>query len=346
MEKRFKSGLILGKFMPLHKGHLNLIQKGLNKVDKLTILCCTLESEPIDGILRWNWMMESIKEMNTDKIILKHIYENLPQEPKNNNDIEFWNIWNNVIKRECDDIDLIISSEDYGDKLAELLNIEHYAVDKERNEICISATKIRKEPLKYFNYLADSVKPFYKKRIIFIGPESTGKTKLTNLISNKLNLPKVDEFGRTWSNLYLNNDNKLSNTNFDINDIEIIANQCLKNEDNIIKKSNFPWLICDTDILATMVWSYMYFKYCPQWIIEKTLNNKYKNDLYLLCFPDLEWDDDGTREFSDLGIRLKHYHMIEDELIKRKLNYHIVSGKNDNRIFNALKYIYKYLNNE
>ena len=40
-------GLVLGKFMPLHKGHIHLIETAAAEVDELTVLVCSTKEEPI-----------------------------------------------------------------------------------------------------------------------------------------------------------------------------------------------------------------------------------------------------------------------------------------------------------
>ena len=52
------TGLVLGKFLPPHAGHLYLIETALREVDHLTVLVCSLEREPIPGALRFHWMRE------------------------------------------------------------------------------------------------------------------------------------------------------------------------------------------------------------------------------------------------------------------------------------------------
>ena len=36
------TGLIIGKFMPLHRGHMVLIDYARSRVDRLTVLVCSL----------------------------------------------------------------------------------------------------------------------------------------------------------------------------------------------------------------------------------------------------------------------------------------------------------------
>ena len=49
-------GFVLGKFMPPHQGHVLLCDFARAYCETLTILVCSLESEPIPGRLRHAWM--------------------------------------------------------------------------------------------------------------------------------------------------------------------------------------------------------------------------------------------------------------------------------------------------
>ncbi|HIB67096.1 MAG TPA: transcriptional regulator, partial [Phycisphaerales bacterium] len=48
--------LVLGKFMPPHRGHCQLIDFAANFADTVTVVVGSLEAEPIPGGLRVEWM--------------------------------------------------------------------------------------------------------------------------------------------------------------------------------------------------------------------------------------------------------------------------------------------------
>ena len=85
-QKQFTYGFTLGKFMPPHKGHLQLIEEAEKYVEQLFILVGTLEREPIPGDIRFQWM----KELNPKHTVI-HISEDLPGYPHEHPD--FWKIW-------------------------------------------------------------------------------------------------------------------------------------------------------------------------------------------------------------------------------------------------------------
>ena len=85
-----KRGFFLGKFMPLHKGHILVCDVACSLVDELTVLVCTRDCEPIDGAARLRWVQQSVKS----NVRVLHLDRDIPQEPSEHPD--FWPIWNTV----------------------------------------------------------------------------------------------------------------------------------------------------------------------------------------------------------------------------------------------------------
>jgi HTH-type transcriptional repressor of NAD biosynthesis genes len=69
--------------MPLTAGHCRLIDTALAQVEHLTILVCTLPTEPIDGHLRWRWVRDTYPQCR-----VLHVTEELPSYPHEHPD--FW----------------------------------------------------------------------------------------------------------------------------------------------------------------------------------------------------------------------------------------------------------------
>ena len=108
-----RRGFILGKFMPPHHGHLFLCDTALNMVDELTVLVCSIDTEPINGALRFQWMHEALPNA---RVI--HMHRDIPQEPDDHPD--FWNIWREAIREHHPEpIDKVFASEPYVFRLAQ-----------------------------------------------------------------------------------------------------------------------------------------------------------------------------------------------------------------------------------
>ena len=147
--------MILGKFMPLHLGHMYLIETARREVDQLTVLVCTLKREPIPGELRYAWMRECYPDVR----VIHHIDE-IPSAPEEHPD--FWAIWTWSIKRFFPSgPDVVFTSEAYGDPLARCLGAAHRPVDLPRATVPISATLVRSNPRQYWNFIPPCVQRYY-----------------------------------------------------------------------------------------------------------------------------------------------------------------------------------------
>lgn len=150
-------GFLLGKFMPLTRGHMHLVETARQQCTRLTVLVCTLESEPIAGALRHHWMRHTFPQ---PEVHVSHFTEPLPSYPHEHPD--FWQLWREAIRRTVPQpIDVVFTSEDYGDRLAAELGARHVCVDKARRAVPISGTLARQDPAGHAHLLAPVAAEFY-----------------------------------------------------------------------------------------------------------------------------------------------------------------------------------------
>ncbi len=164
------------------------------------------------------------------------------------------------------------------------------------------------------------------KRIAIIGPESTGKTWLAKKLSNHYNTEMVSEFAREYFN------DKEYKYSPDI--LVDIAKGQLENEEVAALSSN-GILFCDTDFIVMKIWSKVVFDFVPDWIEKQVSEHVY--DLYLLCFPDLEWEPDSLR--SNPHNRQYIYDLFVNELEENNFNYKVVKELGNRRIKNVISFV-------
>lgn len=310
--------------MPPHKGHMYLIETAAQQVDELTVMVCSNEKEPIPGALRYFWMKALYPELR-----ILHITDENPQYPEEHR--FFWEIWENTILQNCPNgLDVFFSSENYGDELARVLGTKHVLVDLERKKVPISAFKIRHSPHKYWQFVPEIVRPYFLKKVVLSGPESVGKSVLSEKLAKHYKTTFVEEYGRTYC----------EGIGMDLTELDFahIAGGHLLKEDEASRNAN-KVLICDTDLIVTQIWAEIFLGYCPQWIIEMSHQRKY--DLYILLKPDVPWVDDGTRAFED--IRKSQFERLQEELESRNCNYVIIEGDFEERFEKAVFEIDKLL---
>ncbi len=303
--------------MPLHRGHMHLIETARKAVDELTVMVCSIQAEPIPGYLRYEWMKKTFPDLR-----VLHVTDENPQEPKDHR--FFWEIWANTFRRNMPKgIDIVFTSENYGQELAKRMNIQHQLVDLDRSTFPVSGTKIRNNPFANWEYIPQAVRPFYLKKIVLTGPESTGKSTLSKKLAAHYKTCSVEEYGRTYW--------ETNTGDKDCFDIAHVAAGQLWLEEQAAERAN-KMLFCDTDLLVTQIWSEIYYQKCPAWIIQ--YNHQHKYDLHLLLDIDIPWVDDGTREFPKL--RQFHFDRIQEELESRNINYVLISGNYEARFEKAV----------
>jgi NadR type nicotinamide-nucleotide adenylyltransferase len=274
------TGLILGKFLPPHAGHVHLVETGRAAVARLTVLVCSLAREPIAGALRHAWMQELFPDVD-----VVHVAEELPQEPAE--DPDFWAKWIAAIRRVVPvGPDLVFTSEDYGDELARRLGARHVCVDRARARHPISGTRVRADPLAAWAHLPAPVRAHFVKRVLVYGSESTGKTTLAERLAGRHRTAWVPEHARAYLD---------AKGTLEAADLEAIARGQLADEERLARRADRV-LFCDTDLATTVVYAEAYFGRCPDWIRAAAAARRY--DLVLFCEPDVPHVADPWRDFG------------------------------------------------
>lgn len=150
--KPFKTGAVLGKFYPLHKGHQYLIETGMGQCEQFNIIVAAKPDQFITAEQRADWAKKLYPKARI--LILKYDNSIPAIDPK---------LW---AKMTVDILgfvpDAVFSSESYGDNWAKEIGCKHILVDIERINIPISGTKIRENPKKYLMFLDPVVREYFE----------------------------------------------------------------------------------------------------------------------------------------------------------------------------------------
>lgn len=178
----------------------------------------------------------------------------------------------------------------------------------------------------------DETKVLSIKKIVVIGPESTGKSTLSAQIARELNTLWVPEYARE----YLEGLGR----GYNQDDLLQIAKGQIRNEDALTAKAN-NFIICDTDLHVVKVWSESKYGFCDKWILEEIARREY--DMYLLTFIDVLWEDDPLREHPEEGQRHYFYNVYRDIVQQSGLPWADVRGDEKERLTIVLEAISKHL---
>jgi HTH-type transcriptional repressor of NAD biosynthesis genes len=306
-------GLILGKFLPYHLGHAHLIRTARAQVDRLTVLVCSIDTDPIPGGLRYQW----VRSAHPDCRVI-WVDDDVPQAPEEGP--EFWAIWIELIERHAGRVQRVFTSEDYGDELARRIRAEHVSIDRPRAAVAISGSAIRSNPMKHWEFIPPHVRPYFVRRIAFLGAESTGKSTLCERLASEFATTWVAEYGRLYC--------EQGRPAMDLGrvDLEAIAWGQATWEDAAALSAN-RILLCDTDLHTTATWSDITIGYRPEWLTEAARARHY--DLMILLDTDVPWVGNGTRVLQDR--RVEHTRRIREELDSAGREYVTLSGSFDER---------------
>jgi NadR type nicotinamide-nucleotide adenylyltransferase len=166
------------------------------------------------------------------------------------------------------------------------------------------------------------------KKVVIIGPESTGKSTLSEQLAVHYNTVWCPEFARE----YLLENGK----DYSFEDLLNIAKGQLTLQDNMMAHAKGYYFV-DTDMYVMKVWCEVAFNNCHTWIMKQIAARQY--DLYLLCDVDLPWVKDELREYPDLAFRKKLFLMYKDLAINSGSNWAIVSGNYQERLQTAIHLI-------
>lgn len=256
---------------------------------------------------------------------LVHVTADLPQAPEEHP--HFWPIWRRVILDACPEgLDFFFASEDYGRRTAEVIGggCRYVEVDRPRELVPVSARLIRSDPMTWWDFLPEPVRPYYLKRVCIVGPESTGKSTLARDLARHFHTRHAWEYARPLLD-------PQGGQCFE-DDIPRIVRGQLATEDALARQANRV-LFCDTDALTTTIWAEVLFDHCPPWVRDVADERRY--DLYLLLDVDVRWTDDGQRFFSDPAVRQAKFERFHRALHCRGLPYVILRGGWDVRFRDA-----------
>lgn len=312
------TGLFLGKFAPLHRGHQHVIEHALAEVDDLVVLiydCPDTTSIPLSVRARW------IQDLYPSVRVLKAW--NGPSEIGYTDEIK---------RRHEEYIDDLLgdarithfySSEPYGEHMSQALGAIDRRVDMAREHVPISGTRIRQDPYAHRNHLHPRVYRDLVVNVAVIGAPSTGKTTLCEALANAYSTVWMPEYGREyWAEHHA--DRRLSTTQLR----ELIEGH-IEREERLLQEAN-GYLFTDTNALTTHVFSQYYHEDSDATLEELAEDVGRRYDIILVCDTDIPYEDTWDR--SGEGNREVMQRRTLDFLHERHIPYVLLSGSLETRL--------------
>ncbi|WP_320006239.1 ATP-binding protein [Maridesulfovibrio sp.] len=163
-------------------------------------------------------------------------------------------------------------------------------------------------------------------RVVLSGSECTGKSTLAATLAAHYGVEPVPEYLREYF--------ALKNGILTIDDAIPIAEGQLRLESEAAARGFNP-LICDTDIVSSMVYAKHYFGRCPPLLNDRF--NQLPPSIYLLCDIDIEWQADGQRDMPEGREYMQN--LFVKELRELNVSFHSIKGDIGSRTAEATRLI-------
>ena len=165
------------------------------------------------------------------------------------------------------------------------------------------------------------------KRIVISGPESTGKSDLTQALAEKFQTRWIPEYAREYV--------QSLNHPYQYQDVVRIARRQISHEETIaedVLPGNI--LFFDTWLIITKVWFDLVYGKCPEFVLDHIRCSKI--DLFLVCNTDLPWIADQVRENGGEK-REELLQLYCNQIRSFGFNYELISGSGEARTENAIR---------
>jgi HTH-type transcriptional regulator, transcriptional repressor of NAD biosynthesis genes len=323
--RRFRHGLVVGKFYPLHAGHLALIRNAMTTCARVTVEVIGASTESVPVSIRAQWITAEQPAVRVTQRV-------------DDSEIDFdsstaWDHHMGVIRDLLDPtdgpVDAVFTSDSYGGELARRLAAEWVQIDPTRSTVPVSGTAVRADIAGYWWALPAAVRAYFCRRVVVVGAESTGTTTLATALAEHYQTTCVPEYGRTWTEIRPGG----LTAPWQSSEFDLVAAEQARLEDAAAGAARVPVIIADTDVLATAIWHERYVGFSSPAL--NAFAGERVPDLYILTDCDIPFVDDGMRD----GEHIREWMdgRFRDELAAQPAPWLSVGGTLEDRLTRAIK---------
>ena len=305
--------IIFGTFAPMHKGHIDLIQRAKRECHRAVVVVSGYTGDRGEQIgLGLQKRFRYIRETFNDEPLISVVKldeTGMPPYP------EGWTPWllalHDLIAT-TEELVFYVSEKEYADELGK----RGYQASYTERNFGISATMIRENPAKYWNAIAKPFRRHFSKNVLVVGSASNGKTTLVRDLGRYYSCPVSLEYSRHYQTRYNVRDEELTDKDYNY----LLTGQYRQTSNLIDSAINRGLIIADTNATVTEAYyNYYIGKQSSSFhsLCSDTVKNE-KWDLIIFVLPTGSYVDDGYRDMSmaDEEVRLAFTQLLR-ELVER-----------------------------
>lgn len=316
---------VLMTAMPPTKGHLNLVRFAAGLGQHVIVLLCTQPSEPM-RFERYFSMVEAIKNDRLFDVEVRNFHKELPQDPDSPG---FWDMWQQILREHgAQPNDTFVSSEPYGQQLADMLGGVFIPYDPGRELLYTKATAVRAHTLANFDMMVPEFQARMRTTVTVFGAESTGKTTLSKDMAYFLPGHWLFE----WARPYL----ETVGTEINVKSMTAIWRGQAAAQTHMEHFIDKPFLVQDTDLYSTIgYWEQPHWQEALGPVPEQLITDAkaLQSDMYIITQSNIDFEVDPLRYGGDHRESPDEFWVSIAE--KYGLNYRILSSNNHNERLQA-----------
>ena len=228
------TGVVCGRFLPVHRGHQYVIDVARGSVEDLLVLVFSSPRDPIAGAVRVRWLRELYPDISVELV------------DRDVSVVDLGELVRAVAHHREDPPRYFFASELEYAHAAIALGATFVPVDPTRVVFPTSGTSLRADVLRHFEMLPPNVRPWFARRVAVIGAESTGKSTLCAQLAAHYATIAVPEYARTLA--------ETRGGDLDADALALAARGQLASEDALARSANRV-LFCDTDVRSVALWA-------------------------------------------------------------------------------------------
>ncbi|RYH28544.1 MAG: hypothetical protein EON54_23260 [Alcaligenaceae bacterium] len=284
---------VLMTAMPPTIGHLQLIQFADLLADEGTVVIVSTQPHEPMVTERAASIRSALLRTGMKNVTVIHMSQAIEQNPTAPG---FWETWRDLmLEYGVTADDLIVASEPYGKKVAEITGSTFYPYDIDRSIMNVKATPIRQDPITHFAGILPEFQQYLRTTVTIFGAESTGKTTLSRQLAERLNGWWLFEYARPYLEYTTNQITTDSMT-------AIWRGQAAlqRQSANLYDR---PFVIQDTDLYSTVgYWQFPHWQSqlgaCPDRLVQD--GQLLRSDLYIVTKSNIPFEPDPLRYGGDV----------------------------------------------